>query len=343
MSRRLSTALLLLLLLGPFARAQSNVPIISGGAGFIATREGNFTFLQPVITPVFAAPVGDRWLFESRVDLREFFLQAGSGPYSHQFFDTIEYAQVDFTAAPWLTIVAGRFLTPFNIYNERLSPIWIHNLQDPPIIYPIGTRTNSYNDGLMVRGVFLARDNYELHYTAYFSTLSTIKKLESGRSTGGRVGAFFPKSGLEIGASYQKLLQDNRDNSEGAYLSWQPSALPLDLRSEYAHSEVGQGYWIEGAYRLSRFRGLDSLLGRVQLVGRMEQFFHGSTPDLTGALPTADMQKPELGFNYYLPHEVRLSASYGRQLSSAGNVNVWNFGITYRFLFPLYPGKSGAQ
>lgn len=344
MTRPLLSALMLLLLLGPVVHAQSDVPIVSGGAGFVATRAGGQTSLQPIIAPVFAAPVGDRWLFESRVDLREFIFQPGGpGPYSHQFFGTLEYAQVDFTATPWLTIVAGRFLPPFNMYTERLSAIWIHNLPDDPLILAIGTGTTGYNDGLMVRGVFLARDNYQLHYTAYFSTLSTIDKLESGRSTGGRLGSFFPKLGLEIGASYQKLLQDSRDNSAGAYLSWQPSAFPLDLRSEYAHSKFGQGYWIEGAYRFSRFRGPDSLLGRVQLVGRMEQFFHGETPNPGSGLPSADAQKPEFGWNYYLPHEVRLTASYGRQLSSAGNVNIWNFGITYRFLFPLYPGKSGAQ
>ena len=172
--------------------------------------------------------------------------------------------------------------------------------------------------------------------------MSTIKKFDSGRSTGGRVGAFFPRARLEIGASYQKLLQDVRENSAGAYLSWQPTQLPLNVLAEYAHSALGQGYWIEGAYRFSRFRGPDSLLGRLQAVGRAQQFVRG-VPDSTGALPSTSAQEADFGWNYYLPHEVRLDASYGREFSPVGNVNIWNFAITYRFLFPLYPGKQGAQ
>lgn len=334
--------LLLFLLVGPAAHAQSNVPIVSGGVGFISTTDGGSTFMQPVIAPVFAASVGDKWLFETRVDLRGLVFKPAGSNYQARFFDTIEYAQVDYNAAPWLTIVAGRFLTPFNMYSERFSAIWIRDLQDAPIILAIGTRTNGYNDGFMARGVLVDRKSYQVNYTTYFSALSTIRKLESGRSFGARAGVFFPHPGLEFGVSYQKLLQDQRANSTGAYLSWQPDSVPFDLRGEYAHSLLGQGYWLEGAYRFSRFRGADSLLGRLQAVGRAQQFYHGE-PDPTGALPGADTQRAEFGLNYYLPHEVRLNASYGRQFSSLGDRNVWNFAVTYRFLFPLYPGHKDGN
>jgi hypothetical protein len=35
---------------------------------------------------------------------------------------------------------------------------------------------------------------------------------------------------------------------------------------------------------------------------------------------------------------VRLNGSYGRQYTTGGNANLWNFEITYRFLFPAWPG-----
>ncbi len=335
--------LLLVLLFRPVAHAQSNVPIVSGGVGFISTTDGDSTFMQPVIAPVVAAPLGDRWLLETRVDLRALiFKPSGSSGYQGQFFDTIEYAQVDYDAAPWLTIVAGRFLTPFNMYNERFTAIWIRNLQDAPLDFAIGTRTNGYSDGFMARGVLLSRKNYQVNYTTYFSTLSTINKLESGRSVGARAGIFFPHRRLEFGVSYQKLLQDQRTNSVGTYLSWQPDRVPFELRGEYAHSLLGQGYWLEGAYRFSHFRSPDSLLGRLQAVGRVQQFVHGE-PDPTGALPSVNTQRAEFGWNYYLPHEVGLDASYGRQFSSLGDRNVWNFAVTYRFLFPLFPGSKDGQ
>lgn len=336
-------ALLLVWLAAPIARAQSDVPVISGGAGFLSSTQGGSTSFQPVVAPVIAIPLGDRWLLESRADLRGVFYQPNSNAgYNGQFFDTLEYAQVDYNAASWLTIVAGRFLTPFNMYNERFSAIWIHDLQDPPIIVPIGTRTTGYSDGLMARGVLASSNFYQVHYTTYFSTLSTMNKLESARAAGGVVGVFFPAEGLEVGTSYQKLLQDVRENSVGAYLSWQPPSTPLDVRAEYAHSALGRGYWLEGAYRFSPMRGSESLLGRLQAVGRVQQFVRG-VPDSTGALPPADTQRVDFGWNYYLPHEVRLNASYGRQFSPLGNANVWDLGVTYRFLFPLYPGKKDGQ
>jgi hypothetical protein len=331
-------AAMLLLTGGSRASAQSETPVISGAAGFLGAKDGRFTFFQPVIAPMLAAPIGDRWLVEARADLRGFVARAdGTGPYEGRFFPTLEYAQVDFNAADWLTVVAGRFLTPFNIYNERFTPIWIGNFQDAPLIYPIGTRTTGYSDGLMARGLIFSRRSFQLNYTAYFSALSTITHLESGRAAGARTGVFFPKGRFELGVSYQRLLQDERMNSVGAYLSWQPNSVPLTVRSEYAHSPRGQGYWLEGAYRFSRYTGTDSILGRLQALARVQQFFrleHGAGD----FLPLTDTQRVDFGWNYYLPHEIRLNATYGRQFSPSGNLNVWDFGVTYRFLFPMYPG-----
>jgi hypothetical protein len=194
---------LVVLVGGCRAYAQSETPVISGAVGLLGAKDGALTFFQPVIAPVLAAPFGDRWLIEARADLRGFIARTnGTGPYEGQFFPTLEYAQVDYNAASWLTVVAGRFLTPFNIYNERFSPIWIGNFQDAPIIFPIGTRTTGYSDGLMARGVLISRKSFQVNYAAYFSALSTIDHLESGRAVGGRTGVFFPKSRLELGVSY---------------------------------------------------------------------------------------------------------------------------------------------
>jgi hypothetical protein len=37
---------------------------------------------------------------------------------------------------------------------------------------------------------------------------------------------------------------------------------------------------------------------------------------------------------------LRLVSSYGRQFSPQANANIWNFGITYRFIWPLWPGRK---
>jgi hypothetical protein len=51
--------------------------------------------------------------------------------------------------------------------------------------------------------------------------------------------------------------------------------------------------------------------------------------------------KGEFGLNYYLHDGLKAVASYGRQFSSAGNLNLWTVGIAYRFAVPL--GRVGSQ
>ena len=323
-----------------FLSAQENVPIISGGAGFLSSTQGGTNVLQPVLAPVLVAPLGDRWLIESRADLRVVDFQQGpGGDYKNESFATLEYLQLDFNANSHLTITAGRFLTPFNIYNERITPIWISKLQDAPYVAAIGTG-QGYSDGIMLRGALVATSSYAINYEAYFSTLSTVNKLGSERGTGGRVSVFIPSTRLELGASYRKTLQGTRSNSEGVDLTWEPYQTPVQLRGEWAHSESGFGYWIQASYRLSQLRGERSALGRLEPVFRMQQFFR-SESNPNDSLPTTNAQQPTFGLNYYLPHEIRLNASYGRQfVAQTTDSNVWEFGITYRFLFPLWPGAS---
>ena len=332
---------LLSALIGPPAWAQSNVPVISGGAGFLGGSEGGVTFFQPVVAPVLTVPLGEKWLIESRADLRGviFREQGTTGPFRGRFFGTLEYLQLDYNATSRLTITAGRFLTPFGIFNERVSPIWINKLQDPPLIAAIGTQAG-YSNGFMVRGAVVSRSNYAVNYTAYFSTLSSVDNLRSRRSVGGRAGVFFPRTRLELGTSFGRSLQDVRRNSVGLDVSWTPYQVPLDIKGEWAHSPSGHGFWLQTAYRLSHFRGPDSKLGRLEPVFRTDQFWR-SQPIPGDFLPGADRRRLNFGLNYYLPHEVRLNASYSRNLvAHATDVNVWRFGITYRFLLPLWPGGT---
>jgi hypothetical protein len=333
--------ILLVSLSGVAAWAQSTTPILSGGLGFFSSTIGGVNALQPVAAPVLVVPLGSRWLIESRADFREFIQRVNgtTGPYNNTGFITLEYFQVDYIANSHLTVTAGRFLTPFDIFNERLSAIWINKFQDAPLIAPIGIGTGD-SDGFMVRGNLISGANYEINYTAYFSTFSSIYKLDSTRAAGGRAGVFFPGARLEIGGSYQRYLQNVHMNCEGAYLSWGPSRVPLNIKGEFAHSTSGQGYWIQAAYRLSQFGGEDSVVGRLEPVFRMQQFHrsHGIAEDF---VPNTSLQRPDFALNYYFPYEIRLNGGYSRQFSPLGDANVWEAGITYRFLLPLRPG--GAQ
>lgn len=313
------------------------VPVFSAGMGFITPFGGGQPHLDPLISPIFLVPLGDHWLIESRDTFES---DLSTPPGSNSFHGTLEkevdYLQLDYIANPYLTVTVGRFLTPFGTYNERLYPIWIRDLQSDPLILPLATGPSGAATGAMARGGFKISPAVNLNYAAYFSVLSTISPVDSDREVGGRVGFFFPGPRLEIGASLQHLLQDDRSNSFGFHFEWQPPALPLDLRSEYARSSQGSGYWIEPAYRLSQIVKGQDFFNRVQLVARMQEYFVGTAP-AQDPLPV-NTKEFEYGVNYYFRSDLRAVSSYGRQFSSLGNENVWTVGLTYRFVLPIGHG-----
>src|SRR5271157_4589626 len=153
---------LMLFAFGAFLlNAQDLVPVITGSAGFIYSNNAGQTDMQPIINPILLFPIGNKVLVEADAQLQGFVARSSPGAsYTWQTFSSIEYLQLDYIVNSRMTIVAGRFLTPFNIYAERLGPIWIHNFQDDPLIFPIGTRTSGSSDGGMVRGVAVSRPDW---------------------------------------------------------------------------------------------------------------------------------------------------------------------------------------
>lgn len=327
-------------LLARLSMAQ-NTPIVSGGIGFIDGVDGGANSFQLVIAPVLVVPIGKYLLAESRFDFREFYGRKNgiSGPYEGTFFKSTQYLQLDYIASSKVTITAGRFLTPFGTYNERLSAIWIQNFQDAPLIFPIGTRTTGSSDGAMVRGALVAKPTVQINYIAYFSTLSGIEQFKSARSAGDRIDVYFPGRRIEVGTSYARFLQGSHNNSVGVHFWWQPWRAPVHVRSEYAHGEHAQGYWLEAAYRLSQWHGPDSAIGRLEPLFRMQQTFRNS-PSSSDGLASADTKQADFGLVYHLPHEVRLSTNYSRRFSTTANTNLWGISLTYRFLFPVWRGQK---
>jgi hypothetical protein len=317
--------------------APEPVPVIIGGSGFITTFDGGEPHLGPLIAPVILVPIGSRWLIESRGTFESDLTQRpGSSAFHGKVLKNVDYLQLDFIANPYTTVTVGRFLTPFGIFNERLYPIWIRNLQTDPLILPIAIGPSQASTGAMVRGGLQATSGFNINYAAYFSALSTVTPLDSDRAAGGRLGIFIPNARLELGGSFQHLLQNERSNSFGFHGGWQPSSLPLELRGEYERSTRGSGYWIEPAYRLSQVSFWQYAMRRTQLVARLQQYWVGALP--SDSLPSVNTRQFEFGVNYYFRDGLRGVSSYGRQFSEMGNKNFWTIGLTYRFAFPLGHG-----
>jgi len=319
--------------------AAQDTPLISGGVGFITTTNGGNTTYLPVISPLAAAPLGRHLLFESRATLVESFFPAGDGEsgYDHSFFTGLSFAQLDYLAGKHATAVVGEFLTPFGTYNERLTPIWISNFASAPLIFNLGTMGTGSGLGGMLRGSAWSNAKVSVDYAAYFSAASTNEQIQTQRSTGGKADAYFPPQHLELGTSYGRRLEGRHENFVGAHVWWEPSEIPIKLRSEYAHGEHSQGYWVETDFRFARSAAYTTLLSRLEPVFRWQQIFRNS-PDSSDGLPGADTQRADFGLDYHFPHEIRINTSYSRQFS-LGNRNVWETGIVYRFLFPTWRGK----
>lgn len=337
-------AIALILTPSTFGQSQSNediksVPLLTGSAGFITNFDGGEPHLAPIVTSVVLVPVGQRWLFETRATFEtDMVQQPGRSGFHGQVRKEVDYAQVDFIANPYMTVSVGRFLTPFGIFNERLYPVWIRNLQSDPLILPIGIGPSNASTGAMIRGGFRAHPQFNINYTVYFSALSTANPVDSDRFAGGRAGIFVTRARLEIGGSFQHLLQQERSNLFGFHAIWQPPVLPLDIRGEYAHSKRGSGYWVEPAYRLSQLPFLQNQMRRTQLVARYQSFFTGDL--VSDSLPAVSTKQFEFGLNYYFMDGLKGTCNYGRQFSSVENKNVWTLGLTYRYAIPM--GHAGA-
>jgi hypothetical protein len=133
------------------ADLEKPVPVLSGTAGFLPSVTAGQTLLDAQFNPVLLVPLGQNWLIESRGEFEGVFQRQPNGSFGGPVNKHLDYLQADYIANSYLTITAGRFLTPFGIFNERLYPEWIRALQPDPLILPIGTASS---DGAMLRGGF---------------------------------------------------------------------------------------------------------------------------------------------------------------------------------------------
>src|SRR5208283_441031 len=148
-----------------------------------------------ITEPVLAAPLGQHILVESRAAFLETFSpNSGSKPgYNHSHFVEETYLQGDFLACPRLTIVAGHYLIPFDTYNERLSPPWIGNFQDGPLISPLGLLQGGSGLGGMLRGSAFSSNKYSISYAYFYSTRRNAEEFAAHRGTGGRASLYLPE------------------------------------------------------------------------------------------------------------------------------------------------------
>jgi hypothetical protein len=176
-----------------------------GFAGFEALSGQKSTFTAG-FNPVFLWQPTDRLFFEAQLEVT---LQGTSTDVA------LEYATLSYLVNDYVTIGAGRFLTPFGIFNERLHQAWINKLPDKPFAFDDGGIAPEGTVGIEVRGGFALGESSKLMYAAYvgnsprLETQTTeagilfddnLQDFKNPKAGGGRLG-FLPIPELEIGYS----------------------------------------------------------------------------------------------------------------------------------------------
>ena len=325
---------------GPqYQKQESGVPVLTGFVGFGSEFEPGQQTLEPTISPILLIPIGDHFLFETEGEFEGNYSHMTGQPWDHSWDKGIEYIQGDIFVNKYLTLVGGRFLTPFGTFNERLHPGWIRNFQLAPFVTAF-EMTDS--NGGQARGAVAVNSNLNINYAGYFSASSDTDWFVSDRATGGRVGLFFPKARFEVGGSFQRKLGDARRNLVGVDWTLQLKPIPLDIRGEFARDPlVGKGYWIEGAYRMRKVPFAKAFMKKSQSEIRFEQFVVSpmmGAVDMGGMdIPSNNAQRVLTGWSYWIRPDVRANVAYGREFNSVdGDHNVWTVGLTYRFAVPLW-------
>jgi len=234
-----------------------------GYAGFDNIKGETPTF-KSALAPIFLWRLNNKLLFEAEPE----FELAGS-----ETEVSLEYANLSYILNDYVTLKAGKFLTPFAQFPDRLHPAWINKLPDFPLPFreegglvpfsSVGFQASGnvpVGDMNLVYALYAANGpslNRGTEEPADVGTLFGTNTAENGRTAiGGRIG-LRPLPGLEFAYSFQNSRVNVDDGTRDALLQAvdlsyirdsQALRGVLDLRGEWVWSRVSRAtYDADGA------------------------------------------------------------------------------------------------
>jgi hypothetical protein len=177
------------------------------GVGLFEDRNGSVSNFSATFNPIFLWELSPKLLFESRLEIEP----SGSGTNVE-----LEYAELTYLLNDYITLGAGEFLTPSNVFVERFEALWINKLPDRPLaVYDGILPERSF--GFQVRGgipIGPTRANYAF-YVSNGPNLNAFDPARAGtlefnnfsdnnddKAFGGRIG-FLPIPGVEAGYGFE--------------------------------------------------------------------------------------------------------------------------------------------
>lgn len=185
-------------------------------AGF-ANRKGAASDFNASFNPIMLWKLSDRLFFEGELEF--------------EFEDrvtatSLEYANLSYIANDYLTLKAGRFLTPFGTYGEKLHPGWINKLPDAPLPFGHTGIAPTSSLGFQASGGFPVGET-KFNYAVY---VSNGPRLNMGASEPGEAGLLH----------FDNNPDNNGNKAVGARLGFQPVP-ELELGYSFKSARVGQG------------------------------------------------------------------------------------------------------
>jgi len=193
--------------------------LVSGYAftSYTDTHNANSVFTAG-FNPVFLFQPTEKLLIETELEES---LESGATKTS------LEVANASYLLNDYVTLEAGKFLSPFGIFTERLHPKWINKLPNKPLGYPDGAAqlAPEAQIGAQVRGGVPFLSDTKFNYAFYVSNGPTVQtdavhagelsftntdENNHNKAIGGRVG-FLPIPAVEVGYSFETSRVDTRD------------------------------------------------------------------------------------------------------------------------------------
>ena len=232
----------------------SNFHLAGFGVGTFEARNGSVSNFSATFNPIFLWELSPKLLFESRLEIEP----SGSGTNLE-----LEYAQLTYLLNDYITLGAGEFLTPSNVFVERFEALWINKLPDRPLAVYDGILPER-SVGVEVRGGFPIGPT-RANYAFYVSNGPNLNIFDPGRAGtlefnnfsdnnddkafGGRVG-FLPIPGVEVGYGFETAKPGTQGSSFADVRSFLQSVDlnitrdsdllkgRIDLHAQYAWSKV---------------------------------------------------------------------------------------------------------
>ena len=319
------------------AQPGTTKPLITGwaGAGF-EDHKGEKSTFNGSFNPILLWKLSDRLFFEGELEFEWM---------DNETEVNLEYANLSYIANDYLTVKAGRFLTPFGTFADRLHPGWINKLPDAPLPFAEESGIAPTSSlGLQASGGFPVGPT-KFNYAVYVENgpkLNTTDPNEAGRlefdnltdinnnkGVGTRIG-FLPIPELELGYSFQ-YAKVGEDVNASAYLhavdlNYVRSCPHLkgvvDVKAQWMWSQVSDvtydtgsgpftfnnrrdGGYAQIAYRPSLLKS--KFLQNLEGVCRWDMI---NNPSGAPAESASDETRWTLGLNYWLGSSTVIKAAY---------------------------------